>query len=86
MEVIQGLGSKNLKPVSARIGSSAVQQRILALRQVPTQRSVQALGLRGVEREVGSKGALHVIRGGCANGYGVIITLSLLLDLLALSQ
>ena len=47
---------------------------------------MQALGLRGAEREEGSKGALHVIREGCGNSYSVITTLSLLLDLLALSK
>ena len=77
IEAISGLGSKNLKPVSARRGSSAVRQKILALRQVPTQRDVQVLGLRGAEREEGSKGALHVIPESCDNSYGVIITLSL---------
>ena len=63
-----------------------MQQRILALRQLPPQQGLHVLGLRGAERKEGSKGALHVIREGCDNSYRVITTLSLLLDLLALSQ
>lgn len=53
MDVILGIGSENLKPVSAKRGPSGAQPRTLALRQVPTQQGLQLLGLRGAEREEG---------------------------------
>ena len=53
MDVILVIGSENLKPVSAKRGSSGAQPRTLALRQVPTQQALQLLGLRGAEREEG---------------------------------
>ena len=53
MDAILGIGSRNLKAVSAKRGSSGAQPRMLALRQVPTQQGVPLLGLRGAEREEG---------------------------------
>ena len=86
MDAILGIGSENLKPVSAKRGPSGAQPRTLALRQVPTQQGVHVLGLRGAEREGGSEGAFQGIREGRGNSHSVILMSSPLLGLLALSR